>query len=113
MRILITGGAGFIGSSFVRYLLEKYPDEEIVVLDKLTYAPVGIGYLISSLRENIGEDAIKCKIVETDVEKEIQRFRPDIVGITSVSKNYSKAIEYAKIAKKYELPTIVGGCIFR
>ena len=38
MRILITGGAGFIGCNFVRYMLEKYPDNEIVVLDKLTYA---------------------------------------------------------------------------
>ncbi len=38
MRILITGGAGFIGCNFVRYILNKYPDSEIVVLDKLTYA---------------------------------------------------------------------------
>lgn len=38
MRILVTGGAGFIGSNFVRYMLEKYPDIEFVVLDKLTYA---------------------------------------------------------------------------
>ena len=38
MRILITGGAGFIGGNFVRYMLEKYPDNKIVVLDKLTYA---------------------------------------------------------------------------
>ncbi len=35
---LITGGAGFIGSSFVRYLYEKYPDAHIRVLDLLTYA---------------------------------------------------------------------------
>ena len=38
MKILITGGAGFIGCNFVRYMLEKHPDEEFVVLDKLTYA---------------------------------------------------------------------------
>ncbi len=38
MRILITGGVGFIGCNFVRYMLNKYPDSEIVVLDKLTYA---------------------------------------------------------------------------
>lgn len=38
MKILITGGAGFIGSNFVHYMVEKYPDEEIIVFDKLTYA---------------------------------------------------------------------------
>ena len=37
-NILITGGAGFIGCNFVRYMNEKYPDSELVVLDKLTYA---------------------------------------------------------------------------
>ncbi len=37
-NLLVTGGAGFIGSNFVRYMLDKYPDYGIVVLDKLTYA---------------------------------------------------------------------------
>jgi dTDP-glucose 4,6-dehydratase len=37
-NILVTGGAGFIGSTFVRRMVEKYPDYTIVVLDKLTYA---------------------------------------------------------------------------
>jgi dTDP-glucose 4,6-dehydratase len=38
MKLLITGGAGFIGSNFVQYILEKYPDYEVVDLDALTYA---------------------------------------------------------------------------
>jgi dTDP-glucose 4,6-dehydratase len=37
-QVLVTGGAGFIGSNFVRYMLEKYPDYAVTVLDKLTYA---------------------------------------------------------------------------
>jgi dTDP-glucose 4,6-dehydratase len=38
MKILVTGGAGFIGSNFIHYMLNKYPEYEIVCLDKLTYA---------------------------------------------------------------------------
>jgi dTDP-glucose 4,6-dehydratase len=38
VRIVVTGGAGFIGSNFVRYMLGKHADVEIVTLDKLTYA---------------------------------------------------------------------------
>jgi dTDP-glucose 4,6-dehydratase len=45
-RILVTGGAGFIGSNFVRHLARARPDWEIVVLDKLTYA---------GRRENLAE----------------------------------------------------------
>ena len=38
MTILITGGAGFIGSNFIFYMMKKYPDYRIICLDKLTYA---------------------------------------------------------------------------
>jgi dTDP-glucose 4,6-dehydratase len=38
MRLLVTGAAGFIGSNFVRYWVERHPDDEIVALDLLTYA---------------------------------------------------------------------------
>jgi dTDP-glucose 4,6-dehydratase len=38
MNLLVTGGAGFIGSNFVRYILDKYPEYRVVNLDKLTYA---------------------------------------------------------------------------
>lgn len=38
MRVLITGGAGFIGSNFIRHILNKYPSYKVVNLDKLTYS---------------------------------------------------------------------------
>jgi dTDP-glucose 4,6-dehydratase len=38
MRLLVTGGAGFIGSNFVRHVLRAHPDDAVVNLDKLTYA---------------------------------------------------------------------------
>jgi dTDP-glucose 4,6-dehydratase len=38
MKLLITGGAGFIGSCFIRYIINKYPDYKVVNLDLLTYA---------------------------------------------------------------------------
>lgn len=38
MRYLVTGGAGFIGSNFIRYVLDRHPDCRIINLDKLTYA---------------------------------------------------------------------------
>ena len=37
-NLLVTGAAGFIGSNFVEYMLEKYPEYNIIILDKLTYA---------------------------------------------------------------------------
>lgn len=38
MKIIVTGGAGFIGGNFVHYMTEKYPEDMIICLDKLTYA---------------------------------------------------------------------------
>ena len=38
MNVLVCGGAGFIGSHFIRYILNKYPDYSVVNFDKLTYA---------------------------------------------------------------------------
>ena len=58
MKLLITGGAGFIGSNFVHYWLKKYPQDEVVVLDKLTYA----GNL-----ENLESVKNKIKFIKGDI----------------------------------------------
>jgi len=60
MRFLVTGGAGFIGSNFVRLLVKKYPDVEIVVLDKLTYA---------GRRENLLDVRKKITFIHGDICK--------------------------------------------
>lgn len=78
---------------------------------KLEYSlpPLGLGYLVSSLRKNFGYNSIIFKIVDNNIEEEINKFKPDIIGITSVSQNYNIAIRYARTAKKYGLPVIMGG----
>ena len=60
MHLLVTGGAGFIGSNFIRYWLKNYPDAEVVNLDKLTYA----GHL-SSTKDF--ENKPNYKFVEGDI----------------------------------------------
>jgi len=58
-NVLVTGGAGFIGSNFVRYMLETHPDYRIIVYDKLTYA----GNLdnLLGLEESCGERYVFVK----------------------------------------------------
>ena len=38
MKIVVTGGAGFIGSNFIFYMLDQHPSDEIICVDSLTYA---------------------------------------------------------------------------
>jgi len=60
MKILVTGGAGFIGSNFIRYWIKKYPDDSITNLDKLTYA----GHL-STIKEFLANP--RYKFVKGDI----------------------------------------------
>ena len=71
--------------------------------------PLGLGYLVSSLRNEFGPDCIEFKIIDRDIEQYIKTFKPHIIGITSVSQNYNRAVKYARIAKNYNLPVIMGG----
>jgi dTDP-glucose 4,6-dehydratase len=59
-NILVTGGAGFIGANFVRYLVRKYPAYQVVVFDKLTYA----GNLNNLLE--VSDDPL-CHFVKGDI----------------------------------------------
>jgi len=60
VKVLVTGGAGFIGSNFVHYLLKKHPDIEVTVLDKLTYA---------GRKENLQDVLSKIRFIKGDIAK--------------------------------------------
>jgi dTDP-glucose 4,6-dehydratase len=59
MKLLVTGGAGFIGSNFVRYIYKERPDWHIDVLDKLTYA--------GNLKNLDGLDEARVKFIKGDI----------------------------------------------
>ncbi|SDN34737.1 dTDP-glucose 4,6-dehydratase [Paenibacillus sp. yr247] len=65
MKILITGGAGFIGSNFVHYMLDRYPSYEIINLDSLTYA--GNLENLLSIQENSQYTFVKGDIINTEL----------------------------------------------
>ncbi len=103
MKLLVTGGAGFIGANFIRYMLERYDDCEIVNFDKLTYAgnldnlrdiedDPRYGFVKGDIadadavgRNMAGVDAVVNFAAETHVDRSIQDagsfIDTDIVGI--------------------------------
>src|SRR5688572_30576950 len=71
MKLLVTGGAGFIGSAFVRYVLSTVPEAEVVTLDALTYAgnlenlaPVEADSRHRFVRADIRDAAAVARILE-------------------------------------------------
>jgi dTDP-glucose 4,6-dehydratase len=65
MKILITGGAGFIGSNFIHYWLKKYPEDKIINLDILTYA--GNLENLKEVENNINYEFVKGNICDIDL----------------------------------------------
>ena len=78
MKWLVTGGAGFIGSNFVFYMLDKYPQDQIVCLDKLTYA--GNLETLESVMENPRFTFVKGDIADRGaVYALFEKEHPDVV----------------------------------
>ncbi len=69
MKILVTGGAGFIGSNFIHYWLNRYPDDKIINLDVLTYA--GNLENLDSIKNNENYEFIKGDICDSDLVNEL------------------------------------------
>lgn len=99
MTIIVTGGAGFIGSNFVYHMLNKYPDYRIVCIDCLTYA----GNL-STLKEAL--ENTNFKFYKTDIcdRKAINKIfddeNPDIVVNFAAESHVDRSIEDPEIFLK-------------
>jgi dTDP-glucose 4,6-dehydratase len=71
MKLLVTGGAGFIGSNFILYWLKEHPEDQIINFDKLTYA--GNLENLSSIQNNPNYTFIQGDICDVEkVEKVMQ-----------------------------------------
>ena len=94
MKIIVTGGAGFIGSNFVHHMIKKYPDYEIIVLDKLTYA----GNL-----ENLAPVMDKIKFVKADIADRnavyelFETEKPDVVVNFAAESHVDRSIENPEV----------------
>ncbi|MBR5496673.1 MAG: dTDP-glucose 4,6-dehydratase [Clostridia bacterium] len=92
MKILVTGGAGFIGCNFVYYMLDKHPDYSIVCLDALTYA--GNLKSLDTAMKNPNFKFIKGSIADKDlVNKIFEEEKFDIVVNFAAESHVDRSIE--------------------
>lgn len=73
------------------------------------YPNLGIGYLIASLNRFFGPGSFVFQVVNSDINAALDKFRPDVVGISAVSQNYGRAVCYAAEARQRGLPVLAGG----
>ena len=78
MKIIVTGGAGFIGGNFVHYMINKYPEYKIICLDSLTYA--GNMETLDSIKNNKNFKFYKADIVDRETIYNIfKEEKPNII----------------------------------
>ena len=101
MNIIVTGGAGFIGSNFVFHMLKKYPDYRIICLDKLTYA--GNLSTLAPVMDNPNFRFVKADICDREaVDKLFEEEHPDIVVNFAAESHVDRSIED---------PGFIRGCV--
>lgn len=92
MKHLVTGGAGFIGSNYIFYLLEKYPNDKIVCLDKLTYA--GNLSTLESVLNLPNFKFVKGDICDRDlVYNLVEEEMPDVIVNFAAESHVDRSIE--------------------
>lgn len=92
MNIIVTGGAGFIGSNFVFHMLNKYPDYRIICLDKLTYA--GNLSTLEPVMDNPNFCFVKADICDREaVNKLFEEEHPDMVVNFAAESHVDRSIE--------------------
>lgn len=96
MTIIVTGGAGFIGSNFIFYMLEKHPEDRIVCLDKLTYA--GNLSTLEPVMKNSNFRFVKMDICDrTAVYGLFEEEKPDVVVNFAAESHVDRSIENPEI----------------
>lgn len=96
MTIIVTGGAGFIGSNFIFYMLKKHPDYRIVCLDKLTYA--GNLSTLEPVMSNPNFRFVKLDICDKEgVDKLFNEEKPDIVVNFAAESHVDRSIENPQV----------------
>lgn len=96
MKIIITGGAGFIGSNFIFYMLKQHPDYQIVCIDKLTYA--GNLSTLKTVLSHPSFKFIKMDICDrTGVYGLFKKEQPDIVVSFAAESHVDRSIENPEI----------------